>query len=64
MRKPVIYALYKGDEFINLGTPEELAKFIGVKRRTIFFYASEVYKKRNENNPKRYLVFKLDNIDD
>lgn len=63
MRKPVEYALYKGDDFINIGTPEELAKFIGVKVRTIYFYATDIYIKRNENNPKRYIVFKLDNID-
>ena len=54
---PRCYALYKGDEFINLGSKKILAKFIGVKESTITFYATPTYKKRGLEN--RYIVIKL-----
>ena len=40
------YALYKGDEFIAIGTIKELAKMQGVKEETIRYYTSKVYRKR------------------
>ena len=40
-----IYALYWGDKFLTLGTRKELAEYLGVKERTIYFYTTEVYKK-------------------
>lgn len=41
-----IYALYHGDKWITDGTRKELAKYLGVKEKTIYFYSSEVYKQR------------------
>lgn len=46
-RSKVIYALYKGDTFINLGTKEDLAKELNVMPKTIKFYSSG-FGKREE----------------
>jgi hypothetical protein len=31
------YAVYKGEEILGIGTVDELAKKLNVKRKTIFF---------------------------
>jgi hypothetical protein len=48
------YAVYKGDNFMYIGTSKECAEFLGVQTNTIFFYASKAYKKRLEKtkNPQ------------
>ena len=40
------YALYHGDNFIDLGTKEYLAKLLNVNVKTIKFYMSPTYRKR------------------
>lgn len=47
MRK-TIYVLYRGDEVIDIGTKEELAKRHGVSAETISFYASPTHKARGK----------------
>lgn len=55
------YALYWGDKFLALGTRKELAEYLGVKERTIYFYTTEVYKKRrNYNFDNCYLVIEVE----
>jgi hypothetical protein len=46
MRWGYIYALYKGDEFIDMGTKKELAKKRGCSPDTIGFLASPSNFKR------------------
>lgn len=57
-----IYALYKGDKFIFVGTKEEIANILHVQPRTIIFYASQSYRNRfigrEDNN--RIIVIKVD----
>ena len=48
MRKPIYYCLYKGDEVLTVGTKQELAKYLNVNEKTINFYKSKVYQKRNK----------------
>lgn len=48
MKFRTIYGLYKGDEFLDVGTDEELANKLGVKKSTIQYYASPANKKRNK----------------
>lgn len=56
-----IYALYKGDKWITDGTKKELADYLGVNERTIYFYSSEVYKKRKNYDFKNcYLVIEVE----
>lgn len=47
-----VYAIYKGDEFLDLGTTEEMAKKFNVKKETITFWASPAHKKRVKNKGK------------
>ena len=63
-RKPIDYALYKGDKFLALGTKEELAKYLGVKTEIILFYRTEKYRHRIEKSKnERYIVIKVDDIE-
>ena len=59
MRKNNIYALYKGDTFINLGTVKELAKFMNVNESTIRFYITKVYKERRKDSNNSIIVIKV-----
>lgn len=59
MKKEKVYALYKGDNFIDLGTRKELAERIGVGERTIYFYSTETYQKRNKDG-NCYVVIDCD----
>lgn len=56
-----LYALYKGDNFIDLGTKQYLANLLGVSEKTIYFYSSNVYKKRKNYNFKNcYVVIEVE----
>lgn len=54
-----IYALYKGDNFIDIGTLEYLANKLGVKRKTIYFYSTPSYFKRVPDENNRYIVIEI-----
>ena len=45
-RHKSVYAIYKGDDFIDLGTAEELSKKLGVKVNTIRYMATKAHHKR------------------
>ena len=52
------YALYKGEECLAIGTIKEIAKKMGVKDKTIYFYTTKTYKKRvKKGKNRRELVF-------
>ena len=53
-----MYALYKGDNILTIGTIRELALYLGVKERTIKFYATPTYQKRNKGN--NYIVIRIE----
>lgn len=53
------YALYRGDEFLDLGTLEYLSKTFGFTRKTLHFYKSPTYKKRIRSTST--IVIKIDN---
>lgn len=44
-----IYAVYKGDEFLDLGTAKELSKKFNVKEKTIHYWSTPTNRKRNKN---------------
>lgn len=48
-----IYALYKGEECLGIGTLEELAKHFQVNLKTIKFYLTPTYKKRLKKGKNR-----------
>ena len=44
------YAVYKGDEFVAMGTAKELSKELGCKPDTIRWYTYPSAKKRTRRN--------------
>ena len=40
------YAIYKGDDFIDIGTPKELSEKLGIKESTIEYYGTNTHHKR------------------
>lgn len=42
------YAVYRGDDLLAIGTAEEIAEKLGIKKKTVYFYASPSYKKRGK----------------
>lgn len=59
MPKPKLYALYKGEQFLDVGTMKELAQRRGVKVSTIKFMASSKAHGRNKAG-KRTLAYRID----
>lgn len=64
-QKTVIYAIYRGDEYICDGTKEECAEKLGVTPDTVYFYSSDVYKERIQKNnranaDKRIIAERID----
>jgi dihydroxyacetone kinase len=56
MNKEKVYALYKGDDLLEIGTKKELAEKFGVKAKTIAFYNTPAYQKRTSAEKGRRLV--------
>lgn len=52
------YALYKGDDFIMLGTLEDFSQRTGVKKETLKWYSTPSQLKRNKKTG--YIVIRLD----
>ncbi len=50
------YALYKGDDFIMIGTLREIAEYLGIKKTSASFYNSPAYKRRIKGKPNRVMV--------
>lgn len=61
---PKIFALYKGDRFIDVGTLDELASRTGIKKSSLRFYATGVHRKRLKNPEKGLVVVRLEDEDD
>lgn len=61
-RKIQEYALYKGEEFLCMGTAREIAEEMGIKKTTVYFYLSPSYKKRMKKNGK--VLIRLDDEED
>lgn len=64
MKKENIYAVYKGDEFIDLGTKKELAKKLNIKLSSMKFLITPTYRKRIKNKNDSLIVIKIDDDDE
>jgi len=51
-------AMYKGDDFLCIGTLDELAEFRGVQRETIYWYTMPTYHRRiaKRKNARNYIT--------
>ena len=54
-----MYALYKGEECLAIGTLLQIAYKTGVKLKTIQFYKTPTYKKRCKNSKNRRELVKI-----
>ena len=48
--KKTEYALYKGENLLDIGTLDELQKKYKVKRETLYFYQSPAHRKRERKH--------------
>lgn len=57
MNAPKTYALYKGEDMLDMGTLQEIADRRGVKTDTIRHYMSPAYKRKGDKwkNPRERL---------
>lgn len=56
-RKKNIYALYRGDEPLGVGTADELAERLGIKRDTILWLSTPAAHRRA--NDKWMVAYKV-----
>ena len=54
--KKIEYALYKGDVFLMIGTIKEIADNLNIKEKSVMFFNSPTYQKRNKGNNHKILV--------
>lgn len=55
-----IYGVYRGDDFIDTGTLDELAVRLNKKASTLYFYSTNTYHNRRKNSNKSLVLFKID----
>lgn len=58
------YALYKGDEFVAIGTAKQLAERMNVQIGTIKFWSSPTYHRRIIKHNVAIVVIKMEEEDD
>ena len=54
-----VYAMYKGEYCIGIGTLKELAEQFNVKLKTMYFYTTPTYKKRCKKGKNRRELIKI-----
>lgn len=60
------YALYKGDNFLDIGTIKELSKRYNISVKTLRWYSTPCYKNKikNKKNIKSYVVVRIEDEED
>ena len=53
------YAIYKGDQFLYLGSKKECALYLNVKKQTILYYTTKAYKRRGKENNNRLIIIEV-----
>jgi hypothetical protein len=54
-----VYAMYKGEECLGIGTLWELEKTLKISRKTLYFYSTPTYKKRVKKSKNRRELIKI-----
>lgn len=55
----MLYAIYRGDTFVDVGTAKELARKNNIKISTVYFYASPYYHNLVKNKINRRIVYRV-----
>ena len=58
------YALYRGDEFLDVGTALELSKRFHVDPETIRWYSTPVHHRRCEGHDNRLLAIRINDMEE
>ena len=58
--KQNIYAVYKGERFIDVGTADYLAKVLGITVKSVWYMATPSYRKRIAKSKDAMEVFKIE----
>lgn len=56
MNKNQVYALYRGDTFLEIGTIEEIADFLGLTVRSVRHYRTPSYRSRVNDRKAMWLI--------
>lgn len=59
MSREAVFALYRGDEFVDVGTKKELAAKLGIKPESVGFLASPENARRNRGG-NRLMAYRID----
>lgn len=59
-KKDKVYALYKKEECIGIGTTKELSEQLNVQEKTIKFYKTPTYKKRVKKGINRRELIRVE----
>ena len=54
------YAAYRGDEFLVIGTAQEISEKLGIKLKTVYRYISDEYKSQVKDYNRSLIIIKLD----
>lgn len=57
------YAIYRGDEFVDLGTLDYLSKILNISRKTLQWLKSPTAMKRFDGSRNGLIVIKVDDGD-
>lgn len=60
MKKIIQYAIYKGDDFLFMGTKKECAEYFNVKENTILHWATPTYLKHLKDNNNMMIAIRVD----
>ena len=56
----VIYCLYHGDMFIDVGTAKEISRRQDINIETVYRYASKYYHNKYKDKPHMMFVYKVE----
>ena len=51
-----IYAMYKGEECLSIGTCKEICSEMNIKKETFYYYRTKAYKKRKKTKNSRVII--------
>jgi hypothetical protein len=54
------YALYKGDDLLMVGSVNEIADYLGIKPKSVYFLSYPSYHKRCEGSTVRVMVVPIE----
>lgn len=63
MSREAVFALYRGDEFVDVGTKKELAAKLGIKPESVGFLASPENARRNRSG-NRLMAYRVEEDED